>query len=130
MNGSEGDDRHEESSADKWADEGRRLLQVKAGWRASGRDIANSASYAYQSLPVDVSADGQYELEFGPLDPAFNYPENPTGVVFDFPSDIHFTIMPTGKASTVIVGEKRYFKVEVSVTNLTRPYTGMTAWIY
>jgi hypothetical protein len=113
-----------------WANEGLRLLRVKAGWRASGRTVANASPFAYESLPVDISANGRYTLEFGPLGKIFDFPSNPKAVVFDFPSDIHFVVLPNGKASTVAVDGKRYFKVGISVTKLTRSYQEMTAWIY
>jgi hypothetical protein len=130
MNGDEEGDGTGIGPNKKWADEGRRLLQVKAEWRAAGKTFANAAPFAYQSLPVDISIDGRYLLQFGPLDSEFDYPKSPTAVVYDFPADIKFVVVPTGKTRTATSSGKRYFEAEVSVTDLKHPYHGMTAWIY
>jgi hypothetical protein len=116
-----------------WADERNRLLQFKARvgkFPGSNKAPGNAGNWVYQSLPVNISGNGTYELLFGPLDQSFDFPKDPTAVAFDFPWDIHFTILPSGGVTTVSIDGKRYFKVEASVTRYKQPYQGLTAWIY
>lgn len=116
-----------------WANERRRLLQFKAHMGAppgSKKLPGNTGAWVYESLPINISRNGAYEMLFGPLDKSFDFPKHPTAVAFEFPWDIHFTIIPAGKSSIVSVNGKRYFKIGVSVTKYTRPYQGLMAWIY
>jgi hypothetical protein len=106
------------SSSAQWAAEGAQLV------RDTGRN------WAYESEPVDITGNGTYFLDFGPVPPSFNYPSNPTGISFDWPSDSHFSEVPTTRPRTVTLGGKRYLQIGFSVFQLSSPYRGYRAWIY
>jgi hypothetical protein len=116
-----------------WANEKTRLLRYKAHMGTmpgSKKAPGNSGDWVYPSLPINVTGNGTYEVSFGPLDASWDFPKHPTAVVFEWPWDTHFSVVPAGMASIANVNGKRYFRIGISVTKYTRSYQGFTGYIY
>jgi hypothetical protein len=121
----------DEAQSAAWAAEGTRLIQAKQTQiSASQPQPLNAALFACESTPVDITQAGTYTLDYGPLQSSFDYPTNPSGVAFEFPSDIQFTIIPNGPASIQTISGSRMFVETFSVTNFSAPYAALTGWIY
>jgi hypothetical protein len=120
------------AQSSQWANEGQRLRNFKATEPppSGGPTPGNAGDWAYQSNAIDITGDGDYVLDFGPVDNDFDYPNSPTSVAFNFPSDTEFTILPSGSVGVVTVDGKRYFRVHMRVTNFKESYSQMTAWAY
>lgn len=99
---------HNIAQSSQWANEGKRLRAFKASQHAKAGNAAasvgpsssippNAGDWAYQSRPVDITGNGNYTLDYGPVDNGFDFPENPSTVVFDFPSDMKLVITPFGR---------------------------------
>ena len=70
-------------------------------------------------MPVDVTANGTYSLDFGPVAAGFNYPINPKAMVYDWPSDGGFSIGGANKAmDTIFLAVKRHFQISFTATIL------------
>jgi hypothetical protein len=121
---------HHVASSALWAAEGARLVQ---GVLANGKGTYNSTyrngDWAYESLPIDVTKNGDYAINFGPVAISFDYPVHPTGIAYDWPPDAAFSVYANG-SRTVTLGGKRFFQVGITVSGLSRPYSGFRAWIY
>lgn len=113
-----------------WSAEGARLIE---GMKANHVHSPDGV-FAYQSLPIDITRNGIYHLDFGPVSSSFNpkpRPLDPFALAFDFPSNRRFMIVPGGlPSSTVMINGKRYFPIEVTVSALIAPYPQFTCWIY
>lgn len=91
---------------------------------------ANAGDWAYQSTPVDITSNGNYTLDYGPVDDSFDFPKNPGAVVFDFPSDMKFLISPFGRGEIATINGHRYFRQQVQVSKFKAAYSQLTGWIY
>lgn len=89
---------------------------------ADGASLANGGQWAYRSQSVNITAAGTYTPDLGPLDASFNYPTDPSGISFDWPSDISFHISPAGSPSEVVLNGDQYLQVSISVSAVTAPY--------
>ncbi len=124
------------ASRSKWAAEGARLVHAMMAMHAHSSD----GDFAYQSAPVNITHDGTYTLDYGPVDDHFvlpvphsTAPGKPItgfGIAFDFPSDASFQTSVDGGGSVVTLNGHRYFQERVAVSNLTTPYPDFTGWIY
>jgi hypothetical protein len=89
-----------------WSGEGQRLIEaMKANHVHSSGGV-----FAYQSLPINVTRNGIYHLDFGPVSNSFNpkpRPLDPFALTFDFPNKRRFMILPGGlPSSTVMIDGK------------------------
>jgi hypothetical protein len=119
-----------------WAAEGLRLTRAEIAAHVKSSD----GDFAYQSIPVNLTHDGTYTLDYGPIDNHFVLPaphSTPPGkpvtafsIAFDFPSDASFHATPDGGGSTVTLNGRRYYQTQISVSNVTAPYDDFTGWIY
>ena len=108
-------------------------IASSAHWAAEGAQVARDTghNWAYESIPVDITGNGTYLFDFGPVPASFDYPSNPKGIAFDWPPDGHFSVVGANTAPrTVALRGKRYFQVGVTVFQFSSPYTGYRAWIY
>ncbi len=104
-----------------------------AQWGAEGAQLVREThgNWAYESVPIDITGNGTYLFDFGPVPASFDYPSNPRGIAFDWPSDSHFSMLPAGTPTrTVTLRGKRYFQVGFTVSGFSSPYRGYRAWIY
>ena len=104
-----------------------------AQWGAEGAQLVREThgNWAYESIPIDITGNGTYLFDFGPVPASFDYPSNPRGIAFDWPSDSHFSVVPANTATrTVTLRGKRYFQVGFTVSGFSSPYSGYRAWIY
>ncbi|HUY43206.1 MAG TPA: hypothetical protein VMU98_05525 [Acidimicrobiales bacterium] len=87
-------------------------------------------AFAYQSLPVDITGDGNYTFDFGPLLPTFNWPINPFGFAMQWPNSFTGIVRsdPTVNPRTVKINGAQYFQIGVNVTGVS--CTGLTLWMY
>ena len=92
--------------------------------RDSGRN------WAYESIPIDVKGNGRYFFDFGPVPASFDYPSNPSGIAFDWPSDSRFSVVGATAPHYVALRGKRYVQMGFSVSHFSSPYRGYRAWIY
>jgi hypothetical protein len=92
--------------------------------------LGKNAVFAYESLPIAITRNGTYTLDYGPTGTGFNFPKSPTVVVTYFPTDIHFTIRPAGGTYMTSIKGSRYLQTSIAVSNLTAPYIHFSAWIY
>ena len=106
------------ASSAQWAREGTQL----------GRD--SGRNWAYESIPIDVKGNGRYFFDFGPVPASFDYPSNPSGISFDWPSDSRFSVVGATAPHYVALRGKRYVQMGFSVSHFSRPYRGYRAWIY
>lgn len=126
------------SQSPQWAAEGVRLTEAKQQGAASdpsdfsGSTNAGDNYFAYQSLPVDITGDGTYLLDFGPLDSGFNYPQSPSGYNTEWPPDSFkmFQISPIGTPTIITINGQPYLQTQVKVSNFSATYPQFTAWIF
>jgi hypothetical protein len=112
-----------------WAAEGTQLKQGVAGMQSPDGD----GDFAYQSLPVDIAADGMYTLDFGPVDSRFNptpSPGAPFALTYDLPSDAQFKMVVEGGGTLVSLNGEQYYEAQADVTQFVAPYPQFSAWIY
>ena len=120
-----------------WAAEGQGLSQSKQEYAASdpsgfaGSANAGDNYFAYQSLPVDITGNGTYQLDFGPLDSGFNFPQSPSGYNTEWPPDCYtmFRVANTGIPSIVTIDGQQYLQTPIVISNFSAPYLQFTAWI-
>jgi hypothetical protein len=108
----------------KWSAEATRLVHAETGTSAHKSNVY----FAYQSRPVDITHDGIYTLDYGPVDKYFAVHRFP--IAFEFPSDAHFQVTFTSDGSIVILNGQPYFQQREAVANLPAPYKDFTGWIY
>jgi ABC-type phosphate transport system substrate-binding protein len=120
---------HVASSA-QWAAEGATLIQgVLTNGKATYNSSYKNGNWAYESVPIEVTKNGDYLVDFGPVPVSFDYPAHPKGIAFDWPPDAAFSIYANG-SRTVTLGGRRFFQVGITVSGLSRPYESFRAWIY
>jgi hypothetical protein len=129
-----------QTSTPEWSAEGDRLRAAKKDLNARYPDgrgavpVGNSADFAYQSLPVDVTGTGVYVFLFGPVNPDFNWPVSPSSLTYQFPSDTSFVISPAAgadKGPTIITDSgSRFLMVSFEVKDFRAAYPQFSAWIY
>ena len=107
------------ASSAQWAAEGAQLILDK-----------NNGNWAYESVPTDITRNGTYLLDFGPVPASFDYPSNPRGIVFDWPSDTRFSVVGATAPHYVALRGKRYVQMGFSVFHFSSPSSGYRAWIY
>jgi hypothetical protein len=110
----------------QWAAEGNRLVDAE---KSSG---SSEGVFAYQSLPVNITGNGMYRLDYGPIPSDFGAPKpfHPFGVVFDFPPWARFDIFIGANSSVVSLNGAWYYEVEAKVSGFIGPYPEFTGWIY
>ena len=82
-------------------------------------------------MPLDITGNGTYLFDFGPVPASFDYPSSPRGLAFDWPSDSRFSVVGANTATrTVTLRGKPYFQVGFTVSGFSSPYSGYRAWIY
>lgn len=116
------------AQSQEWASQGDRLRADKSlrrGTDPSFASAANSSDFAYQSMPVDVTANGTYWLRFGPMGPA----APPDAYAVDLPSDISFRIEIVSQ-KVQGTGSAQYLLVQARVVDMTAPYPAFSMWIY
>ena len=103
-----------------------------AQWAAEGAQLVREThgNWAYQSVPIDIKGNGTYFFDFGPLSASFDYPSNPRGIAYDWPSDGRFSIVGATAPHYVAVRGKRYVQIGFSMFHFSSPYNGYRAWIY
>jgi hypothetical protein len=115
-----------------WAQEGERLLRAVAGMHLP----EGESDFAYESLPVNITTDGTYTLDYGPVSSTFNPvptdpgPDGGFAVSYEMPPDIHFLIAADRGGSLVTLNDETYFQIQVQVSQLSAPYPQFTGWIY
>ena len=83
----------------------------------------------HTSQCLDMTGNGTYLFDFGPVPASFNYP-SARGLAFDWPLDPHFSMLPANRpARTVTQRGKRYFQIGFTVAGFSSPYSGYRAWI-
>lgn len=107
-----------------WAGEGARLVAVKAVKAPAGSGIANAGPWAYQSAPIDVSANGTYVLDFT-VPAGFH----PSGMGFDFPPGMDFELHQIGGSTSTPMGTTKTLKIPVAVTGFRQPCVAFSIWI-
>lgn len=121
------------AQSSNWANEGVRLIQAKQQAAASDTQYAqaaNAAFFAYQSLPIDINADGTYRLDFGPVVSSFQFPVSPSGFTTELPPDCFSYFSPSlGLARIVTINGERYLEVSLTITGLAQAYQQFTAWV-
>ena len=72
-------------------------IASSAQWAAEGAQVARDTghNWAYESMPIDITGNGTYLFDFGPVPASFDYPSNPKGIAFEWPPDGHFSEVPT-----------------------------------
>ena len=104
------------ASSAQWAGERAQLVREKDG------------NWTYESMPLDITGNGTYLFDFGPVAASFNYPSGPRAIAFDWPSDSHFSMLPGNRpARTVTQRGKRYFQISFTVAGFSSPYSGYRA---
>ncbi len=103
-----------------------------AQWAAEGAQLVREThgNWAYESVPIDITGKGTYLFDFGPVSASFDYPSNPRGIAFDWPSDGRFSIVGATAPHYVALRGKRYVQMGFSVFHFSSPYRGYRAWIY
>jgi eukaryotic-like serine/threonine-protein kinase len=116
----------------EWAEEGERLIRSVVGMQLP----EGESDFAYESSPVDITADGTYTLDFGPVSSSFNPdptepgPDGGFALSYEMPPDVHFIIAADGGGSLVTLNGETYFQIQAQVSQLTSPYPQFTGWIY
>ena len=108
-------------------------IASSAQWAAEGAQLARESGrhWAYESLPIDVTASGTYFFDFGPVPTSFDNPSHPRGIAFDWPPDSRFSVAgANAPPRTVTLRGKRYFQIGMSIFHFSSPYRGYRAWIY
>ena len=98
-----------------------------AHWSAEGAQLVREthANWAYESIPLDITGDGTYLFDFGPVPGSFDYPSHPTGMAFDWPPDSHFSVVPGGTPARIAtLRGKRYFQIGFTISSFSSPYSG------
>jgi hypothetical protein len=109
------------ASTAKWAAEGAKLVNgVLTQGKGSVNTTYRNGNWAYESRPVDVTKDGSYTLDFGPVPTSFDYPAHPKGISYDWPPDATFSAFADG-CRTVTQSGKKYFQVGITVSGLSSP---------
>jgi hypothetical protein len=90
-------------------------------------------TFAYESMPVDITGDGTYQLDFGPVDS--NFDPTPTAakvfeLSYDIPSDAQFRTLVEGGGSLVTLNGEEYYQTQADVTQFTAPYSQFSVWAY
>ena len=99
--------------------------------RAPSSYATRHGNWAYESIPIDITGNGTHLFDFGPVPASFDYPSNPKGLAFDWPSDGHFSVVPANSVMhTVTLRGKRYFQIGFSIFHFSSPYRGYRAWMY
>ncbi len=121
----------EQTQTAQWAAEGSRLIAAKAAnAQSSNVQALNTGNFAYQSLPIDVTQNGTYTVEFGPLDPQF-VQSPPTGYAIEYPGDIQFHAVPAMQPGEVVtLNGENYWQIQIEVTNFVAPYSYFAMWLY
>ena len=118
------------ASSPLWAAEGKRLeLAVSESNEPTYNKAYEDGKWAYESSPVNVTGNGPYTLNFGPLATTFNYPTVPRAIAYDWPPDSRFSAV-ADSINTVTIDGKRYLQVDVTISNFSVAYRAYTAWIY
>ncbi len=107
-------------------------IASSARWAAEGAQLVREThgNWAYESVPIDITGNGTYLCDFGPVPASFDYPSNPEDIAFDWPP-AHFSMGPVGTPTrTVTLRGTRYFQVGFTVFRFLSPYGGYRAWIY
>lgn len=115
------------ASSEEWAQEGQRLLAVKAK-TADDPGVLNGGPWAYESQPVDLVGDGVYTLVFN-VDASFSLAP-PTAIGFDFPPDTGFQV--SGSAPYTLTRNAdgtQTLTTPIVVSGDAAPYLGFRAWI-
>jgi hypothetical protein len=128
------------SDPSSWSNRGTELRAFKKTMNAKhpadnspGGVPENAGDWAYASLPVDISSDGVFNFYFGPLASSFDWPNNPSGIAFDYdPPGFDGTIQPDsdGHITSVAMSGARYLVVPFSVHGLKTPCSSLTLWAY
>lgn len=109
-------------------------LSTSESWQRVGRDIReNGADFGpYQSEPIDIEANGDYVLLFGPLtDEDAANAANGSFNGLSFPSDVVGRFEGsalTADAEVVEVRGSPYLSVPLTVANFKAVYRDLTAW--
>lgn len=116
-----------------WSSEGSALMQSQQAHPSTNSapsGVIVQTPFAYQSLPVDISGDGNYAFDFGPLNSSFNWPTDPFGFALQWPDSFAGAVRssPTVNPRTVQINGSPYFQIGVDVTGVS--CTGLTLWIY
>jgi hypothetical protein len=115
-------------SPSNWPAEGSRLT---AGMKAN-HVHSPEGDFAYQSLPVNITGNGVYYLDYGPVSSSFNptpRPLSPFTLSYDFPQNARFMIDVHGGTLMSLKGG-RYYQAQARVTQFAAPYPHFTGWIY
>lgn len=115
----------------EWSAEGAQLIKdVLASAPDTGNRTYNNGDWAYESVPIDITGNGEYIVDFGPVPASFDYPLHPTGITFDWPSDGQFSVVVNSGVDRVISHGDIYVQMRFAVSRFSAPYTGYRAWIY
>ena len=118
------------ASSAQWAAQGTQLKQFAlAGTDDTYNKTYKNGDWAYRSLSTNITGDGTYVLDFGPVDPSFDYPLHPTGISYDWPPDTDFSVTLNSVTDATIAG-KKYFQADITVSHFFSSYPGFNAWIY
>lgn len=116
------------ASTAMWAAQGSRLIAAKAS-ASSDPGIVSGGAWAYQSTPLDITANGTYVLSF--VVPESFSMTPPAAQAYDFPSDTTFSVRPAGPSSLSKQGDgSQLLQSPISVSDLTATYPGFSAWVY
>jgi hypothetical protein len=115
-----------------WASEGTTLLQQQETSPSTNETPSGTViqtPFAYPSMPVDVSGDGVYTFDFGPLKSNFNWPTDPFGFGLKSPDNFTGGIQQQlqSSPSVVQINGSNYFQLHVDITNAA--CTGLILWI-
>ena len=117
------------ASLSNWPAEGSRLL---AGMKAN-HVHPPEGDFAYQSVPVNITGNGVYYLDYGPVSSSFNptpRPLSPFTLSYDFPQNARFMIDMHGGGTLMSLKGGRYYQAQARVTQFAAPYPHFTGWIY
>jgi hypothetical protein len=124
------------SQSPSWQQEGSRLIAQETAQPSKGvvSPLPNAPSWAFESEPTTISADGSYTLMFDvPSDFTITQlGQQPFEYAIEYPPDVrdHFEASPAGPPSLVNLSGSTYFEVPINVTSFSSTYSGLQVWVY
>jgi len=128
------------AQSQQWTDEGNRIIQTKEQEAESNPQQYNSSVassnqpssgfYAYQSSPINITGNGSYLLNCGPVASYFNFPQSPMGFGTEYPLDtLNYFTPAFGVASMVTIDGQQYLQIPMTVSNFAQTYPQFSIWI-
>jgi hypothetical protein len=98
-------------------------------WLA-GDGVPTDGANAYLSQPIDITNGGEYQLVFGPVEPA-DVARFQSNIAVSLPSDITFAGAPIhGSFETWTIDQKLYARLKFNVRRFDDEYDGLRVWLY